>query len=84
MDGKVQSITTILCFISYERESIAKLQFSTTCFGLFGPHQVVLLPVKEEIYTIWGARGGEFIGDEISFPIMLNIVGYRKYSGMET
>jgi hypothetical protein len=83
MDGKVQSITTIFCFISYERESIAKLQFSTTCFGLFGHHQVVLLPVKEEIYTIGGVRGG-FIGDEISFPMMLNIVGYRKYSGMET
>jgi hypothetical protein len=45
MDGKVQSITTIFYFISYERESIAKLQFSTTYFGLFGHHQVVLLPV---------------------------------------
>jgi hypothetical protein len=31
-----------------------------------------------------GGEEGEFIGDEISFPMMLNIVGYRKYSGMET
>jgi hypothetical protein len=57
MDGKVQSITTIFCFISYERASIAKLKLSIICFG---HHQVVLLPVKEEIYTIWGVRGGVY------------------------
>jgi hypothetical protein len=53
MDGKVQSITTIFYFISYERESIAKLQFSATCFGLFGHHPTIF----------------NIIGNEISSPI---------------
>jgi hypothetical protein len=67
-------------FISYEREPTAKfLQFTTTCFGLTGHHQVVLLPVKEEsLHNVEGAS----IGDEISFPMMLYIG--RNYSDMET
>jgi hypothetical protein len=77
IDGKVQSITTIFYFISYERESIAKLQFSTTCFSLFGYNQVVLLPVKKEIYTIWRARGG---GSYWWRNLVSNDVKYRGIS----
>jgi hypothetical protein len=56
MNGRVKSVTNI-CFISYEREPIAKfLQFTTTCFGIIGHHQFVLLPVKEEsLHNMGGA-----------------------------